>query len=528
MIQVQQETNIEILKEYAECLERSYADLFKKYNSLRNHIEASKQDWLNGALRDQLTRLQKKFFGGGREGLTQGPRRVGHKDQQLKLHGERYQNESKTEASKKASDLPPEPKVVYHQSSKEDLEMEKVSRGIKSDKAEWDQLTGVYQDSVEITIVERVYQKIIHKQAKYKLRGARDEIGKEVIVTAPGPVKVKPGCQYSIDFALSVVCDKYEYHIPLERQRRKMESAGLSMEPKTLYNLCKNVAEHCEGRVVDSIKKDMFGDFCALHLDESPWKILGTKQSGYMWAASNRIGSYYQFEPSRSGNIAEEILENFEGSILVDGFPGYNRFKKRGKIRVGHCWAHARREFYELEASYPEQVGEIVPMIDELFAIEGKARSFDELRVLRKTESLALTNCIYKWLFATRSKFIPSQGIVKAIDYSLKFWPELTMFLKDLSLPLSNNDAERALRHVVLGRKNFAGSRSIDGADIAATLYTVIESSKKVGLEPKDYLKYVITEHWHKREPKSPTQISTERFGKNQRVIFPPKMDWVI
>lgn len=95
-------------------------------------------------------------------------------------------------------------------------------------------------------------------------------------------------------------------------------------------------------------------------------------------------------------------------------------------------------------------------------------------------------------------------------------------------MPLSNNDCEPALRHIVMGRKNFNGSRTINGADTAATLYTVIESAKKVGLEPKEYLKYVINEHWHKREPKPPAQVSAEQFGKNDRVIFPSKSDWKI
>lgn len=102
------------------------------------------------------------------------------------------------------------------------------------------------------------------------------------------------------------------------------------------------------------------------------------------------------------------------------------------------------------------------------------------------------------------------------------------MFLKDLSLPLSNNDAERALRHVVLGRKNFAGSKTINGADVAATLYTVIESAKKSGLQPREYMKYVIEERWHGRDPKSPYEISIEKFGKNDRVRFPAKNEWEV
>ena len=91
-----------------------------------------------------------------------------------------------------------------------------------------------------------------------------------------------------------------------------------------------------------------------------------------------------------------------------------------------------------------------------------------------------------------------------------------------------NNDAERALRHVVLGRKNFAGSRTINGADVAADLYTVIETAKKSGLQPKDYMKYVITENWHSRPPKSPTAFAQEKFGVNKRVKFPAKDQWKI
>lgn len=94
--------------------------------------------------------------------------------------------------------------------------------------------------------------------------------------------------------------------------------------------------------------------------------------------------------------------------------------------------------------------------------------------------------------------------------------------------PLREIGHERALRHVVLGRKNFAGSKTINGADVAATLYTIIESAKKAGLQPKAYMKYVLEERWHGREPKTPSQIAREKFGLNKRVTFPEKNDWRI
>ena len=93
---------------------------------------------------------------------------------------------------------------------------------------------------------------------------------KELIVTAPGPVKLKPGCKYSVDFALAVVSDKYEYHTPLERQRRKMEAAGLDVSVKTLYGLASAVAEHANS-VLPQIKEDIFNDKkVAVHLDKTP------------------------------------------------------------------------------------------------------------------------------------------------------------------------------------------------------------------------------------------------------------------
>ena len=350
--------------------------------------------------------------------------------------------------------------------------------------------------------------------------------GKEVIITAPGPAKLKPGSQYSIDFALAVVSDKYEYHLPLERQRRKMEAAGLDLEAKTLYTLCETVADHMLS-VIPQIKKDIMNDFCAVHIDESPWLIISERKRGQMWAMSNRIGSYYQFEPSRAGAVAREMLKSYSGGVITDALKAYDCLVEIEGIRKGLCWSHVRREFYEIMDDF-ECAEQMVRMIDELFEIEEKARTFEQLKLLRKTESQEVIKRMQSWLMKTRESYLPGDAIIGAVNYCMNHWRELTTFLKDLSLPLSNNDAERALRHVVMGRKNFNGSKTINGADVAATLYTVIESAKKSGLQPKEYMKYVIEERWHGREPKSPNALSHEKFGKNDKVKFPDKHNWMI
>ena len=528
MAPLEVETNIEVLRQYSILATREIENLRKLISSLKEKPQEDLQPWMSTDLKDQLTRLQKKFFGFGREGLDdKNPRPVGHKKAKLNVHGHRAHDEKPLfEDAKDETNGKTNLKIIEHAMKDEDLELESKIRELEPGKKAWHQPKDFYQESYEITVTERVYTKVIHRQKKYKLKSEYNKTGKEVIVTAPGPVKIKPGCQYSVDFALAVVSDKYEYHLPLERQRRKMEASGLDIDVKTLYNQCQMVAEHMES-VTELVRRDIMNDFCAVHVDESPWLIIGNETRGQMWALSNRIGSYYRFENTRSGKVAEEMLKGHQGAVLTDALAAYNRLKEIDGIRKGLCWAHVRREFYERMDDFKDAI-DMVRLIDELFEVEDQAETFEELRNLRRIKSRAIIKRIEQWVITHQPRYLPGDGISKAINYLVSHWKDLTTFLYDLSLPLSNNDAERALRHVVLGRKNFAGSKSINGADVAATLYTVIESAKKVGLKPQAYMKYVITERWHNRVPKSPKDYSMEVIGPNRKSIIPAKDAWQI
>jgi transposase len=508
MVPLEQEQNLEVLRTYAILATREVERLSRELAEARK--QPGEEGFLSEQLKSQLSKLQERFFGFGRENIEHRPA-THHKDQQLLLHGTRQGDESETAEETPKSDLP---KTSFYELALEDLKKEAISRGVDmSEVHDWEEVKGLTQDSVEITVGERTYEKIVHKQKKYRFRPS---IGteKEIIVTAPGPVKINPGCQYSVDFALAVVSDKYEYHNPLERQRRKMEAAGLEVSVKTLYSLCDAVSEHANS-VLPQIKEDIFNDRkVAVQLDETPWLILGQQSKGQMWVMSNRSATYFQFEPTRSGRVAEELLKGYEGAILSDGFSGYDRFKKLPYIIVGNCWAHARREFYDIRKDYPQEVKSVLDLMDELFEIERHAKTWDELKKLREKDSTAVLTKLQTLFFEMRPKYFPSSGLVSAIDYCFGRWKELTAFTTNLNLPLTNNDPERALRQVVMGRKNFAGSKTINGADVAATLYTIIESCKKASLQPKEYLKYLITERWHKRAPLSPLRYNWMRYGK--------------
>jgi transposase len=524
---LKQEQSIEVLREYAILVTQTAELQAQEIAKLKQARDAeSAQEFLSQQLQDQLTRLQKKFFGFGRESFPNTPARpIGHKGQDvLSLSTQPHSKGAPEEAQE-----PSAAESKSHDIAPSDLIAESLSRGVPMSAGAdaWKKIEGLTEDTVEITVVERTYKKVIHRQSKYRLKDEYNTSDKEVIITAPGPVKVKPGMTYSVDFALSVVTDKYEMHLPLERQRRKMEAGGLKVDVKTLYDLCYAVAEHCH-TILPGIRHEIKNDYASVHLDETPWRILSDKTYGQMWVMSNRLGSYYQFEPTRSGAIAEEMLKDYDGAIVCDAYGGYNRLARKPSIRVQHCWAHARREFFERFDDYPAECQRAIELIDQLFTIEHEARSIEDIRALRLAKSRPVIDELRNFLYETKPRFMPGEGISKAINYCLNHWKGLTHFLTDSTVNISNNDAERALRHVVVGRKNFLGSQTIDGADTAAALYTVIETAKKCSTQPAEYLKYLITERWHKREPMTPKQYADKKFGVNTQIKWPPRSEWRI
>jgi hypothetical protein len=296
---------------------------------------------------------------------------------------------------------------------------------------------------------------------------------------------------YTPEVVASVAADKYVYHLPLERQTRKMESLGLKgMRTSTLSRLCALAAASLEP-VQKKVLEELKSSDLALHLDETPWKIQNKNQkNGYMWIISNKYGSYYFFKPTRAGQVIKEKLEGYQGPVMTDGFSGYNLLDESGSPQ-SYCWAHARRNFIKLEA-HDDTVKPILDHIDGLFKIERGVKSFEDLRRVRKNQSRKVVTDLYHQLHKEYPDSRPGSQKRKAIEYLLKRWEGFTRFIDDTRVPLSNNEAERTIRHAVVGRNNFYGAATHAGADTAATLYTVIESWKKNDLDPESFLRMAL------------------------------------
>jgi transposase len=165
-----------------------------------------------------------------------------------------------------------------------------------------------------------------------------------------------------------------------------------------------------------------------------------------------------------------------------------------GKFRLAHCWAHVRRKFDEIEALFPTQCRQILDLIGELYAVETLCPTGppgDELRrKLRGERSREILTRIQRWALETRA--LPESGLGKAIAYMTGLWAGLTAFLDDPRVPLDNNATERGMRGLVIGRKNHYGSKSRRGTEVAALYYTIFETAKLAGVDPKAYLRRIV------------------------------------
>lgn len=371
----------------------------------------------------------------------------------------------------------------------------------KCDSYSFFEMNNCFEESSEFEVVERRYVLKRHKRQKYSCKGCNS------IITAAGGVKLTPGAEFSIQIATQVACDKFEDHLPLERQRKQMKRAGVNVEVKTLYGL----TEHLYNRLrplENLILEDVLSERWT-HIDESPIDFYNPeKSSGYVWSISNPRGAYYQFEPTRSGKVAQEILKNYKSGVVVsDGYKGYDFLRNWDHLVHAYCWAHVRRKFFEA-MNFDDDAEKIVDFIDELYEVEHEAETIDDLEELRSTKSYKIVKKIDDWMESMDGHYLNSSSLGKAINYYIERKEGLHYFLKNKYVPIDNNMAERRQRCPVMGRKNYLHFKSINGADVGMFFYSVIESCKSNGLNARAYINEMAHRSANDQELESPYRYS--------------------
>jgi len=352
------------------------------------------------------------------------------------------------------------------------------------------------EDSEEITVIEASYQVVTHKRQKYRCSCNAS------VVTAPGPVKLTPGGRYSPEFAVHVAEAKYLDHLPLERQARAMGRKGLDTDAQTLWDQLMALAKHLTPTYAALCEQVLGSD--VVFMDETHWRLLDGDGSHrwWTWCVASDDAAAYWIRGQRSREAAEAVLGSYCGILMSDGYAVYEALARGApRIRPVHCWAHVRRKFIEAESSFPEESRKAVDLIGELYEAErgvptlprgapedARTEALTLRARLREERSRPIIDALRNWAYETKPATLPQSSLGKAIDYMLSLWQGLTVVLADPRVPLDNNAAERALRGVVVGRKNHYGSHSKRGAEVAAVMYTLFESAKLAGVDPHRYV----------------------------------------
>jgi len=463
-----------LLQKENDRLHRRMQELVREIAALRGHSEAGRLQLELEGLREQMAKMQRRLFAESSEKRPQVPETTPAEPPVHRGHGPREQPQL------------PVVELIH------DLGADK--RCCPACAGELMPMNGQFEESEEVTVVERSFVLVTHRRAKYRCRcnGA--------VVTAPGPDKLIPGGRYSVEFAVEVAAAKYLDHLPLERQSRQMAREGLLVDTQTLWNQIEALARHLlpsyealRGKILES---DL------IHADETWWRLMQGKGSKrwWSWSISTEDAAHYQIVAQRSNQAAREVLGGYGGTVMADGYGVYESLARAGPSFVlANCWSHARRNFVEIEANYPHECAQVLSLIGELYGVERLAPRLKGLQGSERQEALeARTRLRNKysrpiidsiWQWASNQTGTPQSGLRKAVMYLLDRRGGLTRFLEDPRVPLDNNAAERALRGMVVGRKNHYGSRSLRGTQVAALFYSLLETAKLCEVEPKAYLR---------------------------------------
>jgi hypothetical protein len=208
----------------------------------------------------------------------------------------------------------------------------------------------------------------------------------------------------------------------------------------------------------------------------------------------------YRYSPDRKGEHPQGHLAGFHGHLHADGYAGFGElYLAKGaeppRVTEVACWAHVRRKFYDVHVATKAPIAEeAMARIGRLFNVERAAAGLapEQRRALRLAESHPTMEALASFLDASLARISGKSELAGAIRYARSRWPALTRYLDDGHLEISNNAAERAIRPLALGRKNWLFAGSDAGGDRAAAIYTLIETAKLNGLDPEAYLRDVL------------------------------------
>jgi len=326
------------------------------------------------------------------------------------------------------------------------------------------------------------------------------------IVQEPAPHRPIARGSAGPDLLAHVIVSKYADHLPLYRQSEIYRRQGVELDRSTLADWVGGVNRTLEP-LVDALQ-DYVLKATKLHADDIPVPVLapgnGKTKTGRLWTyvrddrpsgSEDAPAVWFAYSADRKSEHPERHLVRFRGTLQADAFPGFNRLYEKGGIVEAACWAHVRRKFYDLFEAHASPIAkEALDRIAALYGIEKEIRGRppDERQQIRQTRARPLLDSLHGWFKQSLAKLSKKSDVTVAIHYALGRWTQLLRYVHDGRLEIDNNAAERAVRDVALGRKNYLFAGSDAGGERAAAMYSLLGSAKLNGLDPEAYLSHVL------------------------------------
>jgi hypothetical protein len=335
-----------------------------------------------------------------------------------------------------------------------------------------------------------------------------------------------------------LIVSKFCDHLPLYRCERMLARFGVSLSRSTLCDwlaqsagLLRPLWELLKSRALQSR---------VIQTDDTPVRVQAqaamAAHQGRLWIQvgdADHPGLVYFYSPNREGQWPQTFLKGYTGFLQADAYTGYDALFATGAVVEVGCWAHARRKFFEAQKTDPEGALYALGVIRQLYAVERQwAAQVAELRLpraeaealhlrLRQAQSVPLLKSFEEWLDKQVDVLLPKSPLAEAVGYARNQWAALQVYTMAGFLEIDNNAAERALRAVAIGRKNYLFFGSDVGGDTAAVLYTFTQTCGALGVEPWRYLRDVL-----ERLPNHPAEqlaeLLPDKWARAQRVATEP------
>ena len=370
--------------------------------------------------------------------------------------------------------------------------------------------------SIQVDYIPETLEVIEHITLKYCCRQC------ETIKSAKKPETAIPKCMATAGFIAEVITKKYEQHLPLYRQSKILERLGAVIPDNTLGNWVMRAADAL--LPLGQAARKQIPQVKVLQSDDTKVKTIKPNKEGYFWGyhscdTGNRF-VFFEYSASRGAIVPNTTLKDFTGILQTDGYSGYNNLRTSSSVTSVGCWDHARRKFTDVvkvaDKNKNGKAAQLLVPINRLYEIEREAKemNFAERKAYRHEKATPVLDFIREEILKIDAP--PKSLLGVAITYAKNQWPQLIKYIDYGEVPISNCWMENQIRPFALGRRNWLFTGTPESANKAALLYSLIQTCRMNGIDPKKYLEYVLNKsNAMRRGDVTPTSLLPQFIDKS-------------